>query len=99
MSTNNNNKDYPDTVAAVWQRTNSLYPFESMPIDARTFDQLQKVMAKLVIGGKLRIKKLNKKTNDKAPDAYIEYLTPEQVAAERKRYEEYKKSRQQDDVV
>jgi hypothetical protein len=84
-------KEYPATVASLWKRG---FTFNSMPIDARSFDQIREVLAKAEIGGQLTLRTTSPRTKeekgDKFPDAFLEYLTPQQVADEKRRYDEYK---------
>lgn len=58
-------------------------------IDARTYDNFQKLMEQMEVGGMLRVKK--------APEGskvfgFLEYLTPAEVEAEKERYMEWKKA-------
>ena len=92
-----NNVKYPTTVSGLWKNKNG-NRFRSMEIDARAFDQLKDVLSKVEIGGRLTVKLTNPETKEergnKFPDAFIEYMTKEQVAEEN----EFIKSKQSDSL-
>lgn len=87
-------REYPATVTALWKRG---FTFNSMPIDARAFDQIRETLAKAEIGGKLVLRTTSPKTKeekgDTFPDAFLEYMTPAQVEASDREYQEYKAKR------
>jgi hypothetical protein len=60
-------KKYNDTIS----------PFYTVGKEKENYDALQKVK----IGGKLFLKRNRHKVQAKSPDAYLEYITPEEVAA------------------
>jgi hypothetical protein len=80
------NKNYPATIAGLW-RTRGGKQLRSMPVDERMFDTVQKVLAGLAMGGKLVVREVNAETRkakgDKFPEAFLEYISPEQLEAER----------------
>lgn len=77
---------YPTTIAGLW-KTRGGKQLRSMPIDERTFDQLQQVLAKAALGGKLIVRTVSEQVReekgDKFPEAFLEYISPEQLAAEK----------------
>lgn len=89
--TTSDRRKYPATLAALWKRG---FTYVSMPLDSRAFDQVQEILSKAQLGGQLSLRTVGKNTKDKHgetfPDAFLEYLTPEEVAAEKRRYEDYK---------
>jgi hypothetical protein len=92
-----NKGNFPDTVASLWENNNKLFPFRSMTIDAKSFDSITAALSKVEIGGQIRIKRNLKKNSEKSPGAYLEYLSPAQVAEDRRRNEEYKRKKQMDE--
>lgn len=77
-------RKYPETVAALW-KTRGGKQFRSMAIDERTFDQLQKLLANVELGGRLVFKEVpqERRKNEKSPEAYIEYMSKELVEEEK----------------
>lgn len=87
---------YNKKLAGLWQnklsdkvRLGGMY--KSMLIDDEVFDALQGVEK----GGKLVFKVLldESRSSEKSPHGYLEYMSPEQVAAEQHAYEAWKASK------
>lgn len=85
------NKSFPETLAALWT-SKSGKQYRSMEIDARAFDQIQKVLSKVELGGRIVFKVVpeERRKNDKSPQGYVEYLTKAQVEEEKRRLAEFK---------
>lgn len=77
-------KRYPETVTALW-KTRGGKQFRSMLIDERAFDQLQKILANVEIGGRIVFKEVpaDRRKSEKSPEAYIEYMSKELVEEEK----------------
>lgn len=92
------NRNYPTTVAGVWKNKSGTL-FRSMEIDARAFDAIKAFAEKVELGGRVRVKLTNPETKEERgksfPDAFIEYMTKEQVAEE----EAFIKSKQPNDSL
>lgn len=99
MSKQTNKREYPATVTAMWKKG---FTFNGMPIDARSFDEIRETLAKVEIGGQLVLRTTSQKTKDAKgktfPDAFLEYLTPAQVAESRREFEAYKAKQDSDSL-
>ena len=70
-----NNNKYNLTVAPLF--TNNSGNLTSIPITPAIFDAIQQ----LKVGGKLLVKPNKSKSHDRSPDFYLEYMSPEKIAA------------------
>lgn len=75
------NKNYPATVAPMWKQG---YKYASLSVNSEILDLLKTVEE----GGQFSFKTIKDeyRKGERSPQAYLEYLTPEQVEEERLAY-------------
>lgn len=88
-------KEYNKTLIALWPTKSG--HFKSMPIDARSFDQVHGAVQEVELGGVFIVKKLSEEARAKfknpatAPTHFLEYISKQSVEefeAEGKAYRE-----------
>jgi hypothetical protein len=83
--TNTTKKDFPTTIVGLYS-SKSGGRLQSAEIKSPYSAQLMTVLGSIKEGGRLLVRTTSpdaKSKNDKLPDAFLEYQTPEQVAQEK----------------